>query len=276
MLGRGVSLVAAWAVWLAVTLLAFRNPHGLTAPILGFFYNSAGRVSVHVSLFAPALAALGAFGLVVALMRGIGRVRIPEVLGGRPSGGVAGGFGVVALLVGVTCYLAGPTGRYLTADAQALSQRWAAPQLRRVDADDRAAAAWLAPRVKPGERIMNSPNDGSTYLYVRDDLPVVEISTLGVPDSPYTWDLMRGFGYLDVDPRIRREILGLNIGWVYVDTAAPLIGADGAPANWTGGGLMTTVPGLTGLDGTPGLVLEHVAGTVRIYRVDLDAVRRMG
>jgi hypothetical protein len=275
-LGRSVSLVAAWAVWLAVSLLAFRNPRGLTAPILGFFYNSAGRVSVHVALFVPALAALGAFGLVVALMSGIRRVRIPELLGGRPTAGVAGGFGVTALLLGVLCYLGGPTGRYLTADAQALSQRWAAPQLLRVNADDRAAAAWLAPRVKPGERVMNSPNDGSTYLYVRDGVPVVEISTLGVPGSPYTWDLMRGFGYLDIDPRIRREILRLNIGWVYVDTSAPLIGADGAPANWTGGGLMTTVPGLTGLDDTPGLILEHVAGTVRIYRVDLDAVRRMG
>jgi len=108
-----------------------------------------------------------------------------------------------------------------------------------------------------------------------DNLPVVNISTLGVPGFPYTWDLMRGFRYLDVDPEIRRWVLELNIAWVYVDSRAPIIGAEGAPANWTGGGMMTTVPGLERLDDTPGVILAHVDGSVRIYQVDLDAVRRM-
>jgi hypothetical protein len=122
---------------------------------------------------------------------------------------------------------------------------------------------------------MNSPNDGSTYLYVHDNLPVVNISTLGVPDFPYTYDLMRGFRYLDVDPYIRHLVLQLNIAWVYVDSRAPIIGASGAPGNWTGGGFMTTVPGLDRLDDTPGLILAHVDGSVRIYKVDLDRIRMM-
>jgi hypothetical protein len=78
-----------------------------------------------------------------------------------------------------------------------------------------------------------------------------------------------------VDSRIRDEVLALNIAWVYVDSRAPIIGADGAPGNWTGGGVMTTVAGLEGLDDTPGLILAHVVGSVRIYQVDLDALRRV-
>ncbi|MDT7557180.1 MAG: hypothetical protein QOI68_1650, partial [Pseudonocardiales bacterium] len=66
-----------------------------------------------------------------------------------------------------------------------------------------------------------------------------------------------------------------NIAWVYVDSRAPIIGASGAPGNWTGGGFMTTVPGLDRLDDTPGLILAHVEGSVRIYKVDLDRIRMM-
>jgi hypothetical protein len=274
---RALPLVAAWVTWVVITLLAYRNPTGITAPILGFFYNSAGRVQTHVALFAPALAGLGVFGLLIALMMAARAVRLPGALArfSPPRPRLVGAFGVLALLLMMFGYLAGPTGRYLQTTSEALAQRWSQPQLMRVDAEDRAAADWLKPRVEPGQRIMNSPNDGSTYLYVHDNLPVVNISTLGVPDFPYTYDLMRGFRYLDVDPYIRHLVLQLNIAWVYVDSRAPIIGASGAPGNWTGGGFMTTVPGLDRLDDTPGLILAHVDGSVRIYKVDLDRIRMM-
>jgi len=273
-LGRAIPLVAAWLTWVVIVVLAFRNPDGIAAPVLGFFYNSASRVQSHTALVAPALATLGAFGLLIALMMAVRGARLPGRRG-SPAPRRAGAVGVFALVLLAIAYLAGPTPRYLGTTAEALSQRWSQPQLYRVDGEDIAAAAWLKTRVKPGQRIMNSPNDGSTYLYVHDNLPVVNISTLGVPGFPYTWDLMRGFRYLDVDPEIRHWVLELNIAWVYVDSRAPIIGAEGAPANWTGGGVMTTVPGLERLDDTPGVILAHVDGSVRIYQVDLDAVRRM-
>ncbi|HEX4249279.1 MAG TPA: DUF6541 family protein [Pseudonocardia sp.] len=275
-LSRALPLVVAWAAWVTIVLLAYRNPTGLTAPILGFFYNSAGRVQSHVALFAPALATLGAFGLLIALLVAASAVRLPAPEGSRRlAPRLVGGFGVLLLLLLTLGYLAGPTDKYLNTTADALAQRWSQPQLYRVDEEDIEAAEWLKPRVKPGQRIMNSPNDGSTYLYVHDNLPVVNISTLGVPGFPYTYDLMRGFRYLDIDPQIRHWVLELNIAWVYVDSRAPIIGADGAPGNWTGGGVMTTVPGLDHLDDTPGLILAHVVGSVRIYQVDLDRIRMM-
>ena len=277
-LSRALPLVVAWLAWVVIVLLAYRNPHGVTAPILAFFYNSAGRVQSHTALLAPALATLGAFGILIALMVAIRAIRLPgrrQSPARSPSPRAVGALGVLALLLLVVGYLVGPTGKYQVTTAEALAQRWSAPQLYRVDAEDIAAAEWLKPRVKPGQRIMNSPNDGSTYLYVHDNLPVVNISTLGVPGFPYTYDLMRGFRYLDVDPKIRRWVLQLNIAWVYVDSRAPIIGANGAPGNWTGGGLITTVPGLERLDDTPGLILAHVSGAVRIYQVDLDWLRRL-
>jgi hypothetical protein len=110
---------------------------------------------------------------------------------------------------------------------------------------------------------------------VAHGLPVVEISTLGVPTFPYTYKLMKGFRYLDTDPDIRHWVLELNIAWVYFDPRAPIIGAEGAPDDWTGGGMMTTVPGLDNLENTPGLILAHVSGPVQIYKVDLDQIRHL-
>ncbi|MBO0851773.1 MAG: hypothetical protein J2P20_20095, partial [Pseudonocardia sp.] len=249
---RAVPLVVAWVLWVIIVLLAYRNPTGLTSPILGFFYNSAGRVRSHTALFAPALAALGVFGLLSALLAAVGGIRLPTWLVGLGDRGVAAGrrwlggqgvrpalpgrvamsgssaasdlgiriplsgpgtrvapyrigppgagglvldppgrwdtlgrlrprvvaaIGVLALVAFGYGYVVGPSVRYLQSTTEALSERWSSPQLYRVDANDVAAANWLKGRVKPGQRIMNNPNDGSTYLYVADDLPVVEIST---------------------------------------------------------------------------------------------------
>jgi hypothetical protein len=74
---------------------------------------------------------------------------------------------------------------------------------------------------------MNSPNDGSTLLYVHDGLPIVELSTLVIPGFPYTWWLMKNFQNLQLDHYVRDMIPRLNIAWVYVDSWAPIIGAWG-------------------------------------------------
>jgi hypothetical protein len=263
-LRRAGPLVACWVVWVAIVLLAYRNPRGSTALVLGFFYNRVGRVQSHTGLFAPALATVGVFGLLAALLSAV------EPFAARR---VVAVLGVAVLFVAAVGYLSGPTHRYLQTNAQALSQRWRYPQMYRVDGQTVAASAWLRARVKPGERIMNSPNDGSTWLYVHDGLPIVELSTLGVPGFPHTWWLLKNFQYLELNRYVRQEILRLNIAWVYVDSRAPVIGAFGAPDNWTGGGTMTTAPGLTDLDDTAGLTLEHVVGSVRIYHVDQDTIR---
>jgi hypothetical protein len=316
-LRRGLPLVVVWAMWVVVVLLAHRNPRGVTAPILGFFYNSVGRVQAHIPLFVPALGTVGVFAVLSGFMvllrqlgvgpiadalarvrRGVDRLAqeirltlgqpirrrpgqserafpVAERLDDRLSERVLCLLAVVVLTTFGFSYAGGPTNKYLTNNAQALSQRWRYPQLYRVDRDDIAAADWLRARIRPGQRIMNSPNDGSTWLYVHDGLPIVELSTLGVPNFPYTWWLMKNFQNLDFDRYVRAEILRLNIGWVYVDSRAPIIGAWGAPDNWTGGGLMTTVPGLTDLDNVAGLTLVHVVGTIRIYQVDVAAVAAM-
>jgi hypothetical protein len=311
LLRRAVPLVLAWLMWVVVAVLGYLNPRGVTAPILSFFYNSAGRVQTHIQLFAPALAAVGVLTLIAVVLDTLRRVgaligggwRSRALVGrdrllrrvrgalGRPHARVASPIGLedaprsgertlavlglVGLLIFVACYVAVPTGKYLSSNATALTQRWRYPQLFRVDQDDVTAAAWLRTRISPGERIMNSPNDGSSWLYVHDGLPIVELSTLGVPDFPYTWLLMKNFNNLEFDRYVRSEILRLNIAWVYVDSRAPIIGAWGAPDNWTGGGLMTMVPGLIDLEDVRGLTLERVVGSVRIFRVDRAVIEQL-
>ena len=307
-LRRAVPLLVCWVVWVAIVLLGYRNPRGATASILGFFYNSVGRVQSNTGLFAPALATAGVFGLLAALLTAVGGLSVgplPDRLAGLSGGikdhrlvsvtdrltvpvrvvGLTGPrrltqrvvavLGVAVLFGSAAWYLGGPTHRYLQTNATALSQRWRYPQLYRVDGQTVEAADWLRARVRPGERIMNSPNDGSSWLYVHDGLPIVELSTLGVPGFRYTWRLLKNFQDLALDSYVREEILRLNIAWVYLDSRAPIIGASGAPDNWTGGGTMMLAPGLTDLDDTPGLTLEHGAGSVHIYHVDQDAIRAL-
>lgn len=311
LLRRALPLVLAWLMWVVIAVLGYHDPRGITAPILGFFYNSAGRVQTHIQLFAPALAALGVLTLIAVLLGALRRIgalvggdwfrralrrrdlvlrRVRAALGrpqvrtpapagpenARRSGEQAlAVLGLVVLVVFAAGYLAIPMGKYLSSNATALTQRWRYPQLYRVDQEDVTASAWLRSRIAPGERIMNSPNDGSSWLYVHDGLPIVELSTLGVPNFPYTWLLMKNFNQLELDRYVRSEILRLNIGWVYVDARAPIIGAFGAPDNWTGGGLMTSVPGLVGLENVRGLTLERVVGSVRIFRVDRAVIEEL-
>lgn len=306
-LRRSVPLTVAWLAWVVIVLLAFRNPEGLTAPVMGFFYNSAQRVRGHVGILAPALAALGVFGLLRVLMTAVVSARMlrlctrqahacaPEArprlarigpvisspaarLGNRPSPGwlTPSSLAVTAVTVIVLfgCgYMAGPNSRYLISTSRAVAERWSAPQFYRVDENDINAAAWLRGRVAAGERIMNNPNDGSTYLYVRHHLPIVELSTLGLFDVPYTYRLLQRFSNLRTDPEVRRLVLQMNIAWLYVDSRVPRIVTPGSPQNWTAGKPIATLPGWDHLNDVPGLHLVHTSGPVRIYHIDLDEIR---
>ncbi|CAL9657770.1 hypothetical protein SUDANB95_06840 [Actinosynnema sp. ALI-1.44] len=254
---RGFGVLAAWLAWVVVEVLFATSPAtGPDALVTGFFYHAHLRVWSHISLFAPVLAGLGA-----ALVASAVGVR----LGRRPAARWAAG-ALVGVAAGV--YLVWPAAGYARVDANYLAGRFARPDFVRVGPDDRAAGEWLAARVRPGERILNSANDGSTFLYVEHGLPVVNVSTLGAPRTPYTYGLLRSFNTYPTDPGVRRELRDLNVRWVYVDTAAPRIGASGAPEGWVGGPWFSTAPGLERLAGLPGLTPVFRSGTVSVYEVD--------
>ncbi|HVL84630.1 MAG TPA: DUF6541 family protein [Pseudonocardia sp.] len=270
-LGRGLGPVTAWACWAAITFGAFRSPGtGFEAPVTGFFYNALLRIWSHVALFVPVLAALGVVILTMAVV-GVVRRHLPVV--------VRGSWAVSALVVAfVLAFLSGPGSRSAELAAVAVSERYGDPEFTRVTADDRAAIEWLAERVEPGQRVLNSANDGSTFLYVEEGIPVVNVATLGTGIAPYTHQLLESFDSYPTDPAIREQLVRLNVAWVYVDSEAPGIGAGRSPGGWADPSVpYTLAPGLTDLDeqNLPGLELAFREGSVSVYRLDLESVRAL-
>ncbi|GAA0240033.1 hypothetical protein GCM10010492_43980 [Saccharothrix mutabilis subsp. mutabilis] len=268
---RALGLLTALAAWAAVSVAMLVSPgSGPEALVTGFFYNSFVRVRTHVHLLVPTLVGVGLLvlaSLVAARLRRLGPVR----RGPLPAPAVA----AVLVLLGATAYAVGPSRGYADVNAHYLASRYGHPDIDRVGADDRAAFDFLNGRVGPGERVMNSANDGSTYLYVDKGIPVVNTVAMGFERAPYTYRLLQRFNQYPNDREIRRLVLELHITWVYVDAAPPAIWASGSPGNWAGTGVFTTAPGLTALAGLPGLTEEFRSGQVRVYRLDRATVEHL-
>ncbi|MBB5958864.1 hypothetical protein FHS29_005473 [Saccharothrix tamanrassetensis] len=259
---RGLGVLAAWTTWLLVEVAFLTSPaRGLDAVVTGFFYHAHLRVWSHLSLFAPVLAGLGVVLAASGVVLWSAHVA-PVVRPWARWGAVA-----LATVVGAG-YLLWPALSYARVETRYLASRYGQPDFVRVDADDEKAIDWLAGRVRPGERVLNSANDGSTFLYVKKGVPIVNTSSLGNVKSPHTYRLLRDFNRYPSDPEVRRMLRELNVRWVYVDTRAPTIGAGSSPENWVGGFVFSTAAGLRGLDGLPGLSLGFRAGSVSVYELD--------
>lgn len=256
---RCAGLIAALAVWFAVVLSYFVAPgKGPAGVITGFFYNSEPRVWSHLTLIGVPVAALGLAVVarrITSALPAVDRRRVPVV--------------ATALLTLVLLgYLVGPGYGYARINEDAVASRFVTPDFVRVDGDDEAAAAWLAGNVRPGERVLNSANDGSTIVYTEFGVPVVNLATLGSAPAPYTTDLLAGFRTFPTDPRVRAELRDLDVRWLYVDSEAPSIGVGGAPDDWPQADRLTVPRGFLDLDGLPGLLPVFRAGSVTVYRLD--------
>ncbi|MGH4007703.1 MAG: DUF6541 family protein, partial [Pseudonocardiaceae bacterium] len=241
-LGRGFGPVTAWAAWSLVTIGAFLRPGaGAASLITGFFYNAQMRVWSHVSLLAPVLAALGVV-LTASWCAVWLRRHSPIPVRTRP---------VAALLVVLAWlgYLVGPAWRYANTNVTAMASRYLTPDFVRVSADDQRAISWLAEHIRSGQRVLNSPNDGSTYLYVERGIPVLNVATLGLDGVPYSYWLLAAFRSYPTDQQLRDFLLQYNVAWVYVDSQAPMIGSAGSPEGWAGTAGFSLAPGLTDLAG---------------------------
>jgi hypothetical protein len=265
-LRRGSGPVLAWVVWSVVLIGAWLSPaEGFEAPITGFFYNAMLRTWSHVSLIGPVLAGLGVV-LVANRLALVVRRRAPRLT--PPARLVA-----PVLVVGsYLLYALGPAVGYAQTNEEAVATRYRTPDFVRVGPDDTAAIDFLAAQIGPGERVFNSPNDGSTYLYVLRGVPVVNVYTLGLPGVPYSYELLEDFHEYPTNESVREQLRDLNVRWVYVDESAPGIGSNGSPEGWAGSEGFSLAPGLRGLEGLPGLVPEFTSGSVTVYSLDLDAV----
>jgi hypothetical protein len=265
-LGRGFGPVTAWATWSLVVIGAFLHPGSWPASLItGFFYNAQLRVWSHVSLLAPVLAGLG---VVLTASRCAVWLR-------RHTPAPALAAAALLVLLAWLGYLVGPARGYTQTNVTAVATRYRTPDFVRVDADSERAINWLAGHIRPGQRVLNSPNDGSTYLYVERGLPVLNIATLGLDGVPYSYRLMQSFRSYPTNGALRDVLLRYNVAWVYVDSKAPTIGSAESPEGWAGTAGFTLAPGLTDLVGLPGLVPAYTSGSVTLYSLHHHALRAL-
>ncbi len=262
-LRRGIGPVAAFAVWSAIVIGAWLSPGtGVDALVTRFFYHAMLRTWSHVYLLAPVLAGLGVV-LVADRVAVLARRRVP----------LRASWTALALVsVAFVGYATGPAVGYARIAERSVATRYRTPEFVRIGPDDDAAIAWLAAHIRPGERVFNSPNDGSTYLYVERGIPIVNIYTLGLTGIPYTYRLLQTFNTYPTDPAVRRQLADLDVRWVYVDANTPAIGSAGSPENWAGPDGFRLAPGLSDLDGLPGITVAFRSGSVTVYALDLAAV----
>jgi hypothetical protein len=275
LLGVGIALwsrrylgaLLTWVVWSAI-LLAFLSGSsipGLTS-VTEVFYNSYLRISGVLGPFQWVLAGIAVSSVSLAVTRVCAAVlRLlptgPLLLRvSRPLGAATAAL-LVLLLVFATHDLR-------VVNAQALVDRYAQPLFTRVDGNDRAAFAWLRGHVQPGERVMNNANDGSTYMYVYDQIPMVNGSPLGNSRFSYTEELLTNFNKLETDLQMQGLVRNMNIRWVYIDTNSPQIGvAQGLYPWYKGGSTYSIAPGMENLGSVPGLNLRFTNGSVSVYEV---------
>jgi hypothetical protein len=265
-LRRGFGPVTAWAAWCLVVIVAFLHPgSGLDSLVTGFFYNAQLRVWSHVSLLAPVLAALG-----VVLTAGRCAVWLR-----RHSPAPARQAAALLVLLAWLGYLVGPGWRYAGTNVTAVATRYRTPDFVRVNADDQRAISWLAGHIRPGQRVANSPNDGSTYLYVERGIPVLNVGTLGLDGVPYSYRLLESFRSYPTNGEVRAVLLRYNVAWLYVDSKAPRIGSAVSPESWAGTAGFSLAPGFADLTGLPGLVPAFTSGSVTVYSIDLRVLRAL-
>lgn len=268
---RALGLVLAWLVWVVIVVLEWVHPgQGPTSVVTAFFYNAMVRIWSNLYLLVPVLAAVGV--VLTARLLASWLRRAPAVRSGAVR---APWFAAVLVVLAGLLYGLLPGLTYMRLDVTNLATRYGRQDLGRVTGEDQAAFDYLARHVKPGQRVMNSANDGSTYLYVEKGIPVVNDQTLGTAVAPYTYRLLEDFREYPTNPRVRKLLTRLNVHWVYVDEEAPPIGADGSPEHWTGGDTFTLAPGLQDIAGLPGISQVFTRGSVHVYHLDLAAVREL-
>lgn len=257
-LRRNAVVVAAFGVWAAFLLGFLANlPLPPVRALSGLYYNSYSRISGGVAVVQWLAAGLAVAGLVELLTWAVHRRR--PGLPARLLTPVLAGTAVLALFL-VVCL------PYAGRDVEVVGLRYRNPAYNRVDAFDLQAAAYVAHRIRPGERVMNNANDGSTFGYVYYGLRIVVTQSIGSRAAPYMAQLLGGFNRLGRDPAIRDTVCRLHITWAIIDDDAPRVGARGLA--WAPGGGFTVPTGLLHLDGVPGLSRVARFGHVTVYAVD--------
>ncbi len=248
---RALPVAFVWLVWSALSVAYLVDLH---APGLDLVWDSAWnsyyRVVAHGSPWAWLLAGIAVVRVAGWLTRG----RRAEP--------------VVAAVLGLAL-LAGAAVESGPSEVRALRERYADPAYERIDADDQAAARYLASVVRPGQRVMNSGNDGSTYAYVLQGVPVLATTAVPLASQPDLRVLARDLRALT--PQVREVLRRDDVAWVVVDSLAPGLPLRPADAEFFGVPGYAVPPGLVDLDTAPGFRRVFTSGSVGVWEIESAA-----
>jgi hypothetical protein len=189
---RGVALSVAYGA-LAVLFIGTVAGLGGFAAITQSWHAQWYRIAAGLGVLVPVLAGLG-----MASVIGVVRGRIAPRLG-RARRFAAAGIAAVVLVVGAGAAYASAQGQSIVRDA------WHSRQL--IQASDVELFRQLATVSEPGDRVFNSPRDGSSWMYALDGV---------IPMHPYiyltprwSWDLVNGLAVYEYPSvacwRLQRE-----------------------------------------------------------------------
>ncbi|CAN5206182.1 hypothetical protein BH20ACT5_BH20ACT5_12650 [soil metagenome] len=223
---------------------------GLTT---GPWWNDRWRLAAVVGIVMAVLAAHGVVTaaelLLAAARRILRRGELP-----RPSFAAAilvvlAGFGLIT------------QGFYVSDNAERMSVAYR--EGRSVSAAENAGMQVLAELVRPGERVMNDPFDGSALMYALYDIDPIfghVISPGTVPElGPDQRTLITSFHCLDTDTAVQELVRDYNIRYVF-------LGNDFVVRAFS------RAEGLRALGLVRALTLVHFEDGVSIYRVDTQAL----
>ena len=268
-------VLAAWVSW-AVAALLYGSGFA-DAPVLAqlgqLFFNSWVRIMSVSAFIAPAVAALGLAALTASLA-GLAerRKKRTESSGQRQRPRLATALPVVVAAAVALGYVFISGLDYRETNTRALAQRYGHPEFLRITPEERAAFDFLAGE-KPVGRVLNNGNDGSTFLYVYKQIPVVNTFPLGTPEARYGIYLMEHFNEIGTDPAVGCLVRRWDITHVIVSLSSPAIGAKGAPNGWVDTELFDYAPGFFDLIDVPEVELAYYNSDVAVFRIDPE-VRR--
>jgi hypothetical protein len=261
-------LLAAWLAWALVALL-YGSRHadlpGL-AQLGQLFFNSWVRIASVNEVLAPAVAALGLAVLADRLVglldlrrsQRVGASRRPDLVAALPA--------AVAVVVALAYVPAAGEG-YRDTDIEAIAARYGDPEFLRISPLDREAFEFLASEPRVG-RVLNNGNDGSTFLYVYEGIPVVNTYPLGMPEARHGIYLMEHLDDLGTDPAVACLLRRWDITHVIVSVSSPRIGARGAPDHWVRTPMFDYAPGFSDLAGVTGIEVAYANPDATVFRID--------
>ncbi|MGY1726614.1 DUF6541 family protein [Geodermatophilus sp. SYSU D01062] len=271
-------LAAAWLAWVGIAV-AFTT--GLDdAPVIdqigGLFYNSTPRLTNTTYVLAVAVAGAGITSLaaqLAAVATRRGHASDSPSPTDTAEGATAAGERLPDLLVPAVVaavavvFVSVSALDYRAMNTQSVAGRFATPDFLRVSGEDRAAFEWLARQDGVGT-VMNNGNDGSTYLYVYEGIPVVNVYPLGVAEARYGLYLMQHFNEIDTNRKVRCLVQQHDISHVMVSLTSPLIGAAADPFDWLAEPTFSYAPGLEGLDDVEDLHRVYRNTDTSVYAID--------